>query len=301
MYFENDDDDVFKVRVYDLPCGRVVRLCKPSDYETEEQEDTTIQRTPLSVEDLEVIKAANAWRKRQRERRSKTLLRETEYSSSEEVINRFFHRNKAVQTHLMYFSLLSHLAILNNWRIGFGVYRKRLNKDGVTKVQANLKRWVQNHGSDVMGAVSIGWGKNGYVYIYTVCTAEDELAVFDFNTLLAQYLRKSHYVPIECRPFERDPYAFLDEHYCRELTRHTALTTLQADELAHIIRSGFLLYSKEKTLKTNKAKERMESIVCIMPDEMARTEGEHELLNIGIGYMDGWMDDELFTEEDMEF
>ena len=301
MRFDGSNPEEYVIRAWNLPCGRIVRRAIPQDYENETHKKSRCKRRrePMDEETLNKLKAAKARWTRHRKKKSKELLSATNEMENLEIIDNFFQRNRAVQTHLMYFSLLSYLAIENKWRIGYGMYRKRMKADEVIKTQAKVKRWVQNHGKEVMGAVSIGWGKNGYIYIYTVCTSENELAVFDFNTDLAQYLRKNKYTPIECRPFEKDPYGFLDGHYCKELTKDTDLTELQVTELAYMIRSSFLLYDKYKTIRTKKASDAMEDSVEIEPDDKGRTMTEQTLLMDGVGFMEGWGrdDDELYEEE----
>lgn len=234
------------VTVFDLPCGAILRYRK---YEEDTHEEDTQQRYPWTEEDTRWRKRALRARKKQNE----ALLREAEALNDDDLIHRFAERNRGLQTHLAYFSVIADTAIQNKWVIGYATYRKRMKKTELLKEHRSLKNWLHKNGKDTMTAVSIGWGKNGYAYVFFVSTCANGIAVGDIGTAFYQNRRKKGYTPVECRPFEKNPYSFLESHYCTPLRCDMELTPLKSRECACMIRSSFALSGKSKTLRTQEA------------------------------------------------
>lgn len=235
------------VSVFDLPCGSLMRYRKfDGDVDTEEKTPDIHEWTEA---DTRRFKRANRARKKENER----LLRLTEALSDEDVINRFAERSRGLQTHFAYFSTIADAAINNKWVIGYATYRKRMKKEDIHKEHRSLKNWLHKNGKDTMTAISIGWGKNGYAYVFFVSTSADGIAVGDIGTAFYQNRRKKGYTPVECRPFEKNPYSFLESHYCAPLRCDMELTPLKSRECACMIRSSFALHGKNKTLRTQEA------------------------------------------------
>ena len=128
-----------------------------------------------------------------------------------------------------------------------------MKKEDIHKEHRSLKNWLHKNGKDTMTAISIGWGKKGYAYVFFVSTSADGVAVGDIGTAFYQNRRKKGYIPVECRPFEKNPYSFLESHYCTPLRYDMELTSLKTRECACMIRSSFALNGKNKTLRTQEA------------------------------------------------
>lgn len=289
-------DTMDTVTVFDLPCGPLMRYCK-----LDAQEDTE-EKTPYSHEwteaDKRRFKRANRARKKENER----LLKLTEALTDEEVINRFAERNRGLQTHFAYFSTIADTAIRNKWVIGYATYRKRMKKEDIHKEHRSLKNWLHKNGKDTMTAISIGWGKKGYAYVFFVSTSADGVAVGDIGTAFYQNRRKKGYTPVECRPFEKNPYSFLESHYCTPLRCDMELTPLKSRECACMIRSSFALHGKNKTLRTQEAINNVYSYMHLV--DMYDVCRDYEKLNIlthtGSLLVD-WREDEAQEEDTEDF
>lgn len=231
------------VSVFDLPCGPLMRSFK-IDGETQGK-----KTQEWTEEDKMRFKRANSKRKRKNEE----LLKFTEGLTDEDIMSYFAERCRGLQTHFAYFSTIADTAIRNNWVIGYATYRKRMKKEDIQKEHRSLKKWLHNNGKDTMTAISIGWGKKGYAYVFFVSTSADGVAVGDIGTAFYQNRRKKGYTPVECRPFEKNPYTFLESHYCTPLRYDMELTPLKSRECACLIRSSFALNGKNKTLRTQDA------------------------------------------------
>ena len=225
------------IAVYDLPCGSLMRTYEKPLWETQGEEDKSYFT--------------------KRKKKNDELLKETEDMTEEDIMERFAERCRGLHTHLAYFSTIADAAIRNKWVIGYATYRKRLKKEDIEKEHRSIKKWLHKNGKDTMTAVSIGWGKKGYVYIFFVSTSADGVAVGDIGTAFYQNRRKKGYTPVECRPFEKNPYSFLESHYCSPLQYGMELTSLKSRECACMIRSSFALNGKNKTLRTQEAIDNM--------------------------------------------
>ena len=128
-----------------------------------------------------------------------------------------------------------------------------MKKEDIEKEHRSLKNWLHKNGKDTMTAISIGWGKKGYAYVFFVSTCDDGVAVGDIGTAFYQNRRKKGYTPVECRPFEKNPYSFLESHYCSPFRYDMELTPLKVRECVCMIRSSFALHGKHKTLRTQEA------------------------------------------------
>ena len=252
---QEDTQDNYNITVFDLPCGSLVRF-RSMDEDTEEKTPDTHEWTEA---DRRYIKRVNRERKKQNE----ALLKLSEALTDEELIHRFAERSRGLQTHFAYFSAIADTAIRNQWFIGYATYRKRMKKEDIHKEHRSLKNWLHKNGKDTMAAVSIGWGKNGYAYVFFVSTCADGVAVGDIGTAFYQNRRKKGYTPIACRPFEKNPYSFLESHYCTPLRCDMELTPLKSRECACMIRSSFALYGKNKTLRTQEAIENLYSYMHV--------------------------------------
>ena len=289
-------DTMDTVTVFDLPCGPLMRYRK-----LDAQEDTE-EKTPYSHEwteaDKRRIKRANRARKKENER----LLKLTEALTDEEVINSFAERNRGLQTHFAYFSTIADTAIRNKWVIGYATYRKRMKKEDIHKEHRSLKNWLHKNGKDTMTAISIGWGKKGYAYVFFVSTSADGVAVGDIGTAFYQNRRKKGYTPVECRPFEKNPYSFLESHYCTPLRCDMELTPLKSRECACMIRSSFALHGKNKTLRTQEAIDNVYSYMHLvdMYDECTDYRKLNILTHTGSLLVD-WREDEEQEEDTDDF
>ena len=222
------------VAVFDLPCGPLMRTYKKPLWEkTQEEEDKSYFT--------------------KRKKANEGLLKDTEDMTDEDIMDRFAERCRGLQTHFAYFSTIADTAIRNKWVIGYATYRKRLKREDIEKEHRSLKKWLHKNGKDTMTAISIGLGKKGYVYVFFVSTSADGVAVGDIGTAFYQNRRKKGYTPVECRPFEKNPYSFLESHYCNPLHYDMELTSLQSRECVCMIRSSFALHGKNKTLRTQEA------------------------------------------------
>ena len=285
-------DTMDTVTVFDLPCGPLMRYRK-----LDAQEDTE-EKTPYSHEwteaDKRRIKRANRARKKENER----LLKLTEALTDEEVINRFAERNRGLQTHFAYFSTIADTAIRNKWVIGYATYRKRMKKEDIHKEHRSLKNWLHKNGKDTMTAISIGWGKNGYAYVFFVSTSADGVAVGDIGTAFYQNRRKKGYTPVECRPFEKNPYSFLESHYCTPLRCDMELTPLKSRECACMIRSSFALHGKNKTLRTQEAIDNVYSYMHLVDMyDVCRDYGKLNILTQTGSLLVDWREDEEQEED----
>ena len=222
------------VAVFDLPCGPLMRTYeKPCWEKTQDEEDKSYFT--------------------KRKKANEELLKATEDMTDEDIMDRFAERCRGLQTHFAYFSTIADTAIRNKWTIGYGTYRKRMKKEDIEKEHRSLRNWVKKNGKDTMTAISIGLGKKGYVYVFFVSTSADGVAVGDIGTAFYQNRRRKGYTPVECRPFEKNPYSFLESHYCNPLHYDMELTSLQSRECVCMIRSSFALRGKNKTLRTQEA------------------------------------------------
>ena len=188
-----------------------------------------------------------------RKKENEELLKATEDMTDENIMDRFAERCRGLQTHFAYFSTIADTAIRNKWTIGYGTYRKRMKKEDIEKEHRSLRKWIKKNGKDTMTAISIGLGKRGYVYVFFVSTSADGVAVGDIGTAFYQNRRRKGYTPVECRPFEKNPYSFLESHYCNPLHYDMELTSLKSRECVCMIRSSFALHGKNKTLRTQEA------------------------------------------------
>ena len=257
------DEDImeneWRVKVYHCPFGTIIR-----NHYTGGEVVQKKTRTHWSEEERKEYAHDIAQKRHAQKVRRQALLKATEQTTNKEIVYRFHQMNRAIQTHMMYFSLLSAHALEHKWRIGYESYQQRLSADDMEDVQSKLQRWLAKHGKGVMAAISIGRGKNGYVFVYALYTSDDEDKMIDFHVKLVQYMREGMkrkrkqrkdtpksvcFKLIECRPYERDPEAFLASRYCRELKDVLDADDSLIDELAYVIRSSFILYGKEKTLK----------------------------------------------------
>lgn len=239
------------VEVFDLPCGPLMRSFRNEDTEKKKTQEKKTQE--WTEEDKRDFKRANRARKKKNEWLSKL----TEDMTDEDTMSYFAERCRGLQTHFAYFSTIADTAIRNNWTIGYATYRKRMKKEDLHKEHRSLKKWLHNNGKDTMTAISIGWGKKGYAYVFFVSTCGDGVAVGDIGTAFYQNRRKKGYTPVECRPFEKNPYSFLESHYCTPLRYDMELTPLKSRECACMIRSSFALHGKNKTLRTREAIDNM--------------------------------------------
>lgn len=230
------------VAVFDLPCGPLMRSFK-IDGETQGKKKTQEEDTRYFG--------------KYRKKRNEELLRDTEDMTDEDIMSYFAERCRGLQTHFAYFSTIADTAIRNKWVIGYATYRKRMKKEDIHKEHRSIKNWLHKNGKDTMTAISIGWGKKGYAYVFFVSTCADGVAVGDIGTAFYQNRRKKGYTPVECRPFEKNPYSFLESHYCTPLRYDMELTPLKSRECACMIRSSFALHGKNKTLRTQEAIDNM--------------------------------------------
>lgn len=283
-------NDFKTVAIYDLPCGPIMRHLA--------NEDTGIKSREWTEEDKRNFKKRSSKRKKDNE----GLLKFTENMKDEDIMSYFAGRCRGLHTHFAYFSSIADTAIRNNWTIGYATYRKRLKREDIEKEHKSIKKWLHKNGKDTMTAISIGWGKKGYAYVFFVSTGSDGVAVGDIGTAFYQNRRKKGYTPVECRPFEKNPYSFLESHYCTPLRYDMELTPLKTRECACMIRSSFALNGKNKTLRTQEAIDNLYNYMHLLPledvwDEYGLRVGEFADTN---NLLLDWADYEAYVGDEEE-
>ena len=283
--------------VFDLPCGSLMRFLR---VDTEKRE--------THEEDKRNFKRYN----RHMKKKNEGLLKRTEDMTDKDITSYYAENCRGLHTHFAYFSTIADTAIRNEWVIGYATYRKRMKKEDIEKEHRSLKNWLHKNGKDTMTAISIGWGKKGYAYVFFVSTSADGVAVGDIGTAFYQNRRKKGYTPVECRPFEKNPYSFLESHYCTPLRYDMELTSLKSRECACMIRSSFALRGKHKTLRTQEAIDNMYNYMhvadleeIIYPAKSMVFGQTYDLLVDWSEYEDKWLEEEdeeewLKEEEDTE-
>lgn len=287
VFMELENEFRKDVQVFDLPCGPLVRTFDDGD--TQRKRETH----EWTEEDKRRFKKAYRIAKNKNER----LLKDTEDMTDEDIMDRFTGQCRGLHTHFAYFSTIADTAIRNNWTIGYGTYRKRVKRGDIEKEHRSLKTWIKKNGKDTMTAVSIGLGKNGYVYVFFVSTSADGVAVGDIGTAFYQNRRKKGYTPVECRPFEKNPYSFLKSHYCSPLQYGMELTTLKSRECACMIRSSFALHGKHKTLRTQEAIANLYNYMYLAPIGEALG-GDDIAFEQPYSLLTDWAEDEYWLEEE---
>lgn len=287
--------------VFDLPCGSLMRFLRVDG-------DTESKKThEWSEEDKRNFKRYN----RHIKKKNEGLLKRTEAMTDKDITTYYAGNCRGLHTHFAYFSTIADTAIRNKWVIGYATYRKRMKKEDIQKEHRSLKNWLHKNGKDTMTAISIGWGKKGYVYVFFLSTSADGVAVGDIGTAFYQNRRKKGYTPVECRPFEKNPYSFLESHYCSPLRDDMELTTLKSRECACMIRSSFALHGKHKTLRTQEAIDNMFNYmhvadleeIGVYPAKGSVFGQTYDLLVDWSEYEDKWLEEEdeeewLEEEED---
>ena len=277
------------VAVFDLPCGPLLRYFRmKANGDTEEKETHE-----WTEEDKRYFKI--------RKKENEELLKRTEDMTDEDIMSYFAERCRGLQRHFAYFSTIADTAIRNKWVIGYATYRKRMKKEDIHKEHRSLKNWLHKNGKDTMTAISIGWGKNGYAYVFFVSTSANGVAVGDIGTAFYQNRRKKGYTPVECRPFEKNPYSFLESHYCTPLRYDMELTPLKSRECACMIRSSFALHGKNKTLRTQEAIDNLHNYMYLsyLEDECTDLR-KHGIFLQTYSLLTDWVEDEEVEEEDTE-
>lgn len=289
-------EDTEPVEVFELPCGDLMRYRKLAA--REDTMDKTPHKHKWTEEDIRAFKRANRARKKQNE----SLLKLTEALTDEDVINRFGERSRGLQTHLAYFSTIADTAIRNKWVIGYAAYRKRMKKEDLHKEHKSLQNWLHKNGKDTMTAISIGWGKKGYAYVFFVSTAADGVAVGDIGTAFYMNRRKKGFTPIECRPFEKNPYSFLESHYCTPLRGDMELTSFKSRECACMIRSSVALRGKSKTLRTQEAIDNLYSYMYLANmEDVCNDTKKMRIFAQTSSLMLDWREDEEQEEDTEDF
>lgn len=284
------------VAVFDLPCGPLMRPFRfDANEDTEKKKKTQEKKTQeWTEEDKRYFKRAN----RAIKKKNEELLKFTEDKTDEDIMSYFAERCRGLHTHFAYFSTIADTAIRNKWVIGYATYRKRMKKEDIHKEHRSLKNWLKKNGKDTMTAISIGWGKRGYAYVFFVSTSADGVAVGDIGTAFYQNRRKKGYTPVECRPFEKNPYSFLESHYCTPLRYDMELTPLKSRECACMIRSSFALHGKNKTLRTQKAIDNMYNYMHLA--DLFDEDISFDSYTQAYSLLTDWIDNKAFQREEEE-
>lgn len=272
------------VAVFDLPCGSLMRYFRNEDTEKKKTHEWT-------EEDKRAYK-------RSRKKENERLLKLTEDMTEEDIMGYYAGKCRGLHTHFAYFSTIADTAIRNKWTIGYGTYRKRMKKEDIQKEHRSLRNWIKKNGKDTMTAISIGWGKKGYAYVFFLSTSADGVAVGDIGTAFYQNRRKKGYTPVECRPFEKNPYSFLESHYCSPLRYDMELTPLKIRECVSMIRSSFALHGKHKTLRTQDAIDNLYNYMHLAPIDECTDVSEAGLYFQTYSQLVDWFGDEWEKEED---
>lgn len=193
----------------------------------------------------------------------RVLLKKTAKADKEDIdCLSLMRRNRAVHTHLLYFCGLVRYANYNGWRAGYGEYRIRVNSHDIGVIHSRLKNWCRKNLTGTYTAVSIGVGTSGYVYVYFLTTSPIETDVSDTAVKFYRYMRRCHFTPVEVRPYEKNPMEFLQMKYNNDMMRCID-EVLQSDvwaELWQVMRAGFTLPSRHKTMRTEKAIEALQNL-----------------------------------------
>lgn len=195
-------------------------------------------------------------------KKGKQMLKATAKSTPEDTQCFYWmRRNRAVQSHLIYFCGIVHHACVEEWAIAYGEYRMRMKPDQLNAFHKILTRWSRDNLKDTHTAISLGVGAVGYVHLYFVTTAENKMMVHDTALKIAQYLRKKKFAPIVLRPYELDPLAFLRWKYQNDHMENIDML-LCGDlwaECWEVMRASFSLPYCHRTIRTNGATEIIES------------------------------------------
>ena len=233
----------------------------PEKVSTKTNNGDTTANTFTAEEKMEMEKQSKLYFAR-RKCRNADLQAKTENVNLEDHIGlhdflgTLMSRSRAIQTHLIAFCSITHYAIDNHCRIGYGEYRKRISKDSNIKREwRNIRAWLTKNTAHNITAVTIGVGKRGYVYIRFLTTNYKDLAVYDVSTDLGYYLRhKKHYTPVEFKPYEKNPMQFIKDKYNNDDIQDTEeLINWIPVELWQVMRASFVLPYTHKTFKNTGA------------------------------------------------
>lgn len=171
-------------------------------------------------------------------------------------------QNRAVQSHLIAFCGLTSIGRKNDWFIGYGEYRKRIKRKAIPQEVQHIKTWWTRHTENNLSALSFGLWVQGYFYLFFIITDKEKTTVHDLAIKLAQYVRRKKYTPIELRPMEKDPIAFIKDKYnndtiwtAEELFEHLGI------ELTMVMRSSFALPYQHHTLCSKRAKKALKGAI----------------------------------------
>lgn len=197
----------------------------------------------------------------------KTFLKKTENLTPEsEEYNLTMRQNRAIQTHFIYFSALSRIAHEKNWRVGYGIFGKRIKPEDRQQIHKNIKNWIQRNETGCYVACSIGIFKRGYIHIYYLFTGEEDLLINDISMAFARYLRKKNFRPLTNRPYETEATDWVYKHYNENIESSLDLITNCWDECYCMLRSSWALPYKRHTIRTKKTKRLIDESSAIWSD-----------------------------------
>lgn len=291
-YDERTDDELVLLDAYMTPCLGVVKQEK----DKEEKSKEIMRPHPLTQEGIKDIASRRASVKRKQE----SVLKATESMTfDDELLSKYARLSRAIQTHLLYFSSIADTCLKHAWRVSYLEFKKRIKRQDLKKEQKGIKRWVQTHAQDIITAVSIGYGKKGYMYVYYISTGEDELKILDTGTDFIRYMRKTRKAkPQIIKPYEKDPYTFLDSKYRTEVTIDNIFDTPLADECYYMLRSGLVLSGLHKTIRTTKARHNLQQYKRTIPvEELHCTPRDWEVYRQIRTFIIHEVDNEMWTED----
>lgn len=296
IYDEKTDDELYLLDAYITPCLGVIRDKERHEDDKEERQKDIVQPHPLTQEDIKKI----AIRRSNVKRKQTLVLKETESMSlDDEMLLKYAHLSRAIQTHLLYFSSIADTCLAHGWRVSYLEFKKRIKRQDLKKEQKAIKRWVQTHAKDTMTAVSIGYGKKGYMYVYYISTGKNTLKILDTGTDFIKYMRKTRKAyPRIIKPYEKDPQEFLNNKYCMEVTIDRVFTTPLSEECYYMLRSGLVLSGLQKTIRTTKARHNLQQYKRTIPIEKIHcTHRGWEVYRQIRTFVVHEVDDEMWTED----
>ena len=107
--------------------------------------------------------------------------------------NFYYDRNRALQTHMLYFCSIADTAIANEWRVSYVVFRKRIKTDEIargTPYSVMVEQTKQRYGFVMSYSYYYRHETGGYMYIYYISTAENELYVGDSATAFIRFMKR---------------------------------------------------------------------------------------------------------------
>lgn len=283
-------DEVMKL-VY--PIGGIGVL-RPSP---RQQGKTSKTEEAGDIECCRVQAIINRKRREQVMKAGKTFLKKTESLTPEsDAYDVAMRQNRAIQTHFIYFSMLSRIAYEKNWHVGYGIFSRRVRQEDRQRIHKNIKNWIQRHAGCYV-ACSIGIFKRGYIHVYYLFTGEEGLVVNDNAMAFAGYLRKKNFNPLTNRPYETAATDWVYKHYNEHIESSLDLIANCWDECYCMLRSSWALPYKHHTIRTEQTKQLIEDSAIWVDTYTIYNEDRYRYANTFSTFVE--QTDEGFESEDL--